>query len=67
MVRPTQTTGAEFERLIEAIIQLAPLAGIGEFFDACTVEWIRRCGEQREDVGMAIGTQFFYLRRRRKG
>ena len=52
-----QTAGAKLESLVEAVIQLRPLTGGGEFLDAGAVNRIRAGGEQGQDVFVAGGEE----------
>ena len=52
-----QAAGAELESLIEAVIQLRPLTGGGEFLDTGAVNRIRAGGEQGQDVFVAGGEE----------
>lgn len=53
----TQTAGAEFESLVEAVIQLGPLTSGGEFLDAGAVNRVRAGGEQGQNVFVAGGEE----------
>ena len=50
---PAQAAGAKFQRLKEAVIELGPLAGCREFFNAGTINRVRAGCEQGQDVCVA--------------